>query len=112
MAAARYTKNVPLGNEDAQTVGKIEMDLRHVLHKFLLEYERLRFMLADVVRRVLFFESKCAVPRQDSGGRGRRKRKRPSASTEDEVGLGKQALGSQCFFDWERWRSSIDPVRV
>jgi hypothetical protein len=35
-----------------------------LLRKFLLECQRLCSMPPDVVRRVLFFESKCPVPRQ------------------------------------------------
>jgi hypothetical protein len=68
-----------------------EMDSRDLLYEFLLEYQRLRTMPPDVVRRVLFFESKCPVPRQGPGGRRTRKRKRSPASTEDEVRLGEEA---------------------
>jgi hypothetical protein len=84
-----------LGRKMRRLWERLKMDPRHILGKLPLEYERLRSMWVDVVRRVLFFESKCAVPRQESGGRGGRKRKQPSASTEDEVRLGKQASGSR-----------------
>jgi hypothetical protein len=67
-----------------------EMDSGNLLREFLLEYQRIRSMPPDVVRRVLFFESRCPIPRQGPGGRRARKRKRPHATTEDEVSLGKE----------------------
>jgi hypothetical protein len=45
MAAARHTKNVPLGKEDAQSEGEIKHGLKAYSAK-LLEYERLRSMPA------------------------------------------------------------------
>jgi hypothetical protein len=63
-----------LGRKLREVWNGAEMDSRHPLHTFLLEYKRLRSMPPDVVRRVLYFESKCPVPREESGGRGGRKR--------------------------------------
>jgi hypothetical protein len=68
-----------------------KMDSRHLLRKFLLEHQRLRSMPADVVRRVLYFESKCPVSREEPSRGGGRKRKRPATSTENEIRVGKQA---------------------
>jgi hypothetical protein len=55
------------------------MDPGDILREFLLVYERLRSMPADVVRRVLFFEPKDMFPYQTESDRRRRKRKRSHA---------------------------------
>jgi hypothetical protein len=39
-----------------------EMDGGNILRKFLLEFERIRSMPADVVRKMLHFESGCKIP--------------------------------------------------
>jgi hypothetical protein len=67
-----------------------KMDSGNILRKFLYEYERIRTMPADVVRRVLFFESKCPLPRE-TASRRRGKRKRPGAPAENDGRLGEEA---------------------
>jgi hypothetical protein len=68
-----------------------DLDSGNLLRKFLLEYQRIRTMPADVVRRVLYFESKCPVPCEDLGRRRRRKRKQSAAPAVDEASMGKEA---------------------
>ena len=67
-----------------------EMDPGHLLRQFLLEYERLRSMPADVVRRVLYFEPQHSIPCQDQSRRGNGKRKRPATPGENDLGLGEE----------------------
>jgi hypothetical protein len=45
---------------------EVDLDSGKLLREFLLEYQRICTMPADVVRRVLYFESKCPIPREDS----------------------------------------------
>jgi hypothetical protein len=59
-----------------------------ILRKLLLEYQRLRSMPPDVVRRVLFFESKCPIPRQAKSYR--RGKQQPGSSATDDRGLGQE----------------------
>jgi hypothetical protein len=87
-----------------------DVDAGHLLRKFLLEYERIRSMPPDVVRRVLFFESACPIPRQESGRRRGRKRKRPPSSTTSEVSVGEEAASPRRFFSGKRRRPPSDPV--
>jgi hypothetical protein len=89
-----------------------EVDAGNLLHQFLLEYQRIRTMPPDVVRRVLFFESRCPVPRQGPGGRGARKRKRPSTPAKDEVSLGKETQEVRRLSSRKRWRASSRAVRM
>jgi hypothetical protein len=72
-----------------------EMAAGDILRQLLLEYEKLRTLPADVVRRVLFFESRSALPRKATGSRRGRKRGRPSASPEDDHVVGKEAPRSR-----------------
>jgi hypothetical protein len=67
------------------------MDPGDLLRKFLLVYERLRSMPADVVRRVLFFEPRDTVSCEAESDRRRRKRKRSHAPSADASGLGEEA---------------------
>jgi hypothetical protein len=71
------------------------MDPGDLLCKFLLVYERLRTMPADVVRRVLFFESRCPLPCEATSDRRRRKRKRSTPSTTNAVSMGQEATTSR-----------------
>jgi hypothetical protein len=89
-----------------------EVDAGNLLHQFLLEYQRIRTMPPDVVRRVLFFESRCPVPRQGPGGRGARKRKRPSTPAKDEVSLGKETQEVRRLSSRKRRRASSRAVRM
>jgi hypothetical protein len=68
-----------------------KVDPGDLLRKFLLEYERLLTMPADVVRRMLYFEPQHPVPDQEQSRRRGGKRKGPLASTTVEGSLGKQA---------------------
>jgi hypothetical protein len=67
------------------------MDPGDLLRKFLLVYERLRSMPADVVRRVLFFEPRDSVPCEATSDRRRRKRKRSVAPSTHAGSVGKEA---------------------
>jgi hypothetical protein len=87
-----------------------QVDARDLLHEFLLEFKRLRSMPADVVRRVLYFESKCLVPCQDSSRRRGRKRERSAATAEDEVCLGKETEIPGRFSHGKRRRSPDDSL--
>jgi hypothetical protein len=66
------------------------MDPGYILHKFLLEYERLHTMSPDVVRHMLYFESKCPLLGEKLSRRRGRKRKWPGAPTEIGSCLGKE----------------------
>jgi hypothetical protein len=76
-----------------------EVDARNLLYQFLLEFVRIRTMPADVVRRVLYFQSRFPFPREEWSQRRRGKRTPPSASATNETGLGKETPGVQCFLD-------------
>jgi hypothetical protein len=80
-----------LGRRMREVWAHEKMDPGDLLRKFLLEYEQLRTMPADVVRRVLYFEPNHPVPDQEQSQRRGRKRSRPPALAKVEVGLGKQA---------------------
>jgi hypothetical protein len=84
-----------LGRQLRRVWDQEEVDARNILYKFLLEFERIRTMPADVVRRVLYFQSRCPVPREERSRRRGGKRKRPSASATNETGLGKETSGVQ-----------------
>jgi hypothetical protein len=87
-----------------------EMDAGNLLHKFLLDYQRLRTLPPDVVRRMLFFESRSPLPRQESSRRGGRKRKRPTPSAEVEIGMGQETPVSRRFSGSARRRSPHDSL--
>jgi hypothetical protein len=63
----------------------------NILRKFLLDYEWLQSVPPNVVRRVLFFQSRSSVPYQTDCSRRGRKRPRPEGETEVGDGLGKEA---------------------
>jgi hypothetical protein len=67
------------------------LDPGDFLRELLLECRRFHSMPADVVRRMLYFESGSDVPRKPIGKRGGRKRKRPGRSSETEEGVGREA---------------------
>jgi hypothetical protein len=67
------------------------MDPGNILCKFLLVFERLRSMPADVVRRMLFFESRDFVPCETTSNQGRWKQKQSHASATDAGGMGQEA---------------------
>jgi hypothetical protein len=62
----------------------------NILRKFLLECKRLRAVSQDVVRRVLYFESRSGVPHSNVGRRAGAKRKGPERQGEDREGLGEK----------------------
>jgi hypothetical protein len=66
------------------------VDLGNLLREFLLEFERLRSMPADVVRRMLYFEPQRPVSDKKQSRRGGRKRKRSIDARKTDVGVGKQ----------------------
>jgi hypothetical protein len=70
------------------------MDPGDLLCQFLLVYERLRSMPADVVRRLLFFGPRDSVSCETTSDRRGRTRKRPDASTTDDCRLGKETKSS------------------
>jgi hypothetical protein len=71
------------------------MDPGDLLCQFLLVYERLRSMPADVVRRVLFFEPQDPFPCEATSDPRRRKHKWSVAPTADTGGLGQEAMSPQ-----------------
>jgi hypothetical protein len=71
------------------------MDTGDLLRNFLLEYQRIRAMPPDVVRQVLFFDTRCPIPCQELGRRRGRKRKQPPSTAETKIGLGQEAPSSQ-----------------
>jgi hypothetical protein len=103
-------KMLKLGRELRHVWAGEEMDARDLLRQLLLDYQRIRTMPPDVVRQVLFFESRSPIPRQESGGRRGRKRKRPSSAAEIEISMGEETSIPQQFPDGSRLRSPHDPI--
>jgi hypothetical protein len=62
----------------------------NILRKFLLECKRLRAVSQDVVRGVLYFESRSGVSRPHVGQRAGSKRKKPEGYGEDRKSLGEK----------------------
>jgi hypothetical protein len=73
----------------------LELASGNLLRKFLLEYEWLRSMQGDVVRRVLFFEQNHPLPRQGDSNRRGQKRSRYEGETEAGDGLGSTTQTSE-----------------
>jgi hypothetical protein len=72
---------------------ELQLDPGDLLCQFLLDYEKLRSMPADVVWQVLFIESRCLVSCQATGNRRSRKRKQSNASATTTSCVGKKAKG-------------------
>ena len=62
----------------------------NILRKFLLECKRLRTVSQDVVRGVLYFQSRDKFPHSDAGRRAGSKRKESEGRGEDREVLGKK----------------------
>jgi hypothetical protein len=62
----------------------------NLLRKFLLECQRLRTVSQDVVRGVLYFESRGGLPHSNYGGRTGTKRKEPEGRGADRESLGQK----------------------
>jgi hypothetical protein len=80
-----------LGRRMREVWDSEKVDSRNILREFLLEFERLRSVPADVVRRMLFFESNHPVPDQKQSRRSGRKRKRSGGARTADDCLGEQA---------------------
>ena len=87
-----------LGRRMREVWTATQMDPGNILHEFLLEFERLRSMPADVVRRLLYFEPNRPLPNQDQSRRRGRKRNRPPDARTPDVGVGNQAQVPKRFF--------------
>jgi hypothetical protein len=89
-----------------------KVDPGHLLREFLLEFEKLRTMSPDVVRRLLYFEPKRSFSDQKQSRRASRKRQRPVDSGAPDLGLGEQASVGGRLQGGKRRRPSSSPVRV
>jgi hypothetical protein len=99
-----------LGRRMREVWDSEKVDSRDILREFLLEFERLRTMPADVVRRVLYFEPHHPVPDQAQSRRGRRKRERPVDARTPDDSLGQQASIHGRLPIGKRRRPSSGPV--
>jgi hypothetical protein len=86
------------------------LDAGNILFKFLLASRRLRSLPDDVVRRMLYFESRDPVPREAFGRRGGRKRERPEGSGKADKSVGKEEKVPGGLPHRKNWRPHNGPV--
>lgn len=99
-----------LGRRMREVWATSKVDPGNILHKFLLEFEKLRSMPADVVRRMLYFEPRHSVSDKRQSRRGGRKRKRSVDSRKIDVGLGQEAPIGEGLQGGKRRRSHAGSV--
>jgi hypothetical protein len=85
---------------------------RNLLRKLLLDHERLQSLPPDVVRRMLFYESRSPLSYEGESHRHGGKRKRSKGETETDLSLGKASPAGQPVQACSRRRPYPRPIRM
>jgi hypothetical protein len=83
---------------------------RNLLRKLLLDHERIQSLPSDVVRRMLYYEPRGAVPHERKGDRHGGKRKRPEREAEVDFSVGKTPQAGKPIQNWPRRGSCTSPI--